>query len=210
MTLLSCMSYRKRLVKLSTKDMDMLLQALCSSEGLGPAVSKPKEPAESSVSAVASALKPVEVERSSSPAEAGLLSIEQCWSDTSSEDPAELVCAGDGEQQNPSTSAPVEQEEQEETVDIPPEEHTPAEEEVEKEGSDDSVQDASGSNDEEYLQRLFLSVCSVADQLQSKCSKEMRTILKHVFHACQEEACPSADSDSGSISKEETTTAGSE
>lgn len=196
--------------KLSAKDMEMLLQALCSSEGLGPAVSAPKETAESSVSAVAAALKPVEVERSPSPAEASLSSIEQSWSDvSSSEHPAELVCAGDSEQQqSPATPASPDQEELEEVrPNSFPEEYARAEVE---EGSSKCVQDTNGSNyNQEYVQELFLSVCGVADQLQSKCSKEMRTILKHVFHACQEEESPSADSDSGSISKE-TTSTGSE
>jgi len=207
-SLLPAYPHRKRLKKLSAKDVEMLLQALCSSEGLGPAVSAPKETSESSMSAVAAALKPVEVERSPSPAEASLSSIEQSWSDASSEHPAELVCAGDSQQQSPATPASPEQEElEEERPSTFPAEYTRAEVE---EGSGKCVQDTSGSNkNQEYLQQLFLSVCSVADQLQSKCSKEMRTILKHVFHACQEEEPSSADSDSGSISKE-TTSTGSE
>ena len=197
-------SCRKRLEKLSEKDMGMLLQALCSSEGLGAWVSKPKETEERDESAVAAALKPCEVERCSSPAEAGLPSVEQCSVDTSTEHPAELICAGDCEQQSQSPSVKHEEEAQvKETQDVgPPEEPIQA---VKEESSGDRVQETSSNSKDEYLQRLFLSVCSVADQLQSKCSKEMRTILKHVFHACQEDDTLSADSDDGSISKESTT-----
>ena len=63
-------------------------------------------------------------------------------------------------------------------------------------------QDSTTESREHELQRLFVGICGIADKMQSKFSKEMRMVLKHVFYACQGE---DESLESSSTSKDEET-----
>ena len=191
---------REKLLQLNDDELQMLKKALSSSEGLTPLMSKKKIelPILSDTPAKLQSAEDVSCPSFPCNSVAELvqelevpLTHSECCSDSETESVPQHLSEDVIEDEILSQRTPEEM--AEETVE------ERAEERVEETTSEECDVPHS-SND--HLQQLFVDICRVADQMQSKYSKEMRTILKHVFHALESEE---ATTDASSV-KEGTTT----
>lgn len=88
----------------------------------------------------------------------------------------------------PSTDKP-----NEESCDVPTQEKTAANEDLETQKSQATGEKskqkgpAGFSSAEDLMHRLFVAISGVADQLQTNHARDFRVILKHVFLVCQSE-----------------------